>query len=365
MSEIQSSIIYDNTSDLYKSLGYKLLDESDDMKDRFVHSFDGLCELLTKAVNDPSCARTAASDVKRIFKRECKNPKYQDLPIIECADHIMGTIESSCTSEETKENHKYLAECLETAVQDGINEMMIFEDAGFNPNPYHSIYNECPIDVASRNVTRSLIALEEAVTDQEISEALVGIGRMNVAVEQQFCIMEGGTIAKKARELSRAANKKEASFINKVGGTISQVKKAGKEAVTPMEKFINNAMTKIKEADKNERRNIIIKGGAFPKVWRWLKRGIPLIIAGTAGTVFTPAAIAAGIAFIGWVASDKYLDARERAKLLKELEDEIQIVNEKIDDSRGDENKQKKYELMRIRNDLKRTQDKIRLGLKY
>ena len=39
--------------------------------------------------------------------------------------------------------------------------------------------------------------------------------------------------------------------------------------------------------------------------------------------------------------------------------------NEKIDDSRGDDNKQKKYELMRIRNQLQRTSDKIRHNLKY
>ena len=77
------------------------------------------------------------------------------------------------------------------------------------------------------------------------------------------------------------------------------------------------------------------------------------------------AAIVSGIIFIGHIATDKYLDKKERAKLLRELEDEIQICNEKIDDSRGDDNKQKKYELMRIRNQLTRTSEKIRLGLKY
>ena len=39
------------------------------------------------------------------------------------------------------------------------------------------------------------------------------------------------------------------------------------------------------------------------------------------------------------------------------------MVNEKIDDARGDSNKQKKYELMRIRNKLNRTHDNIKFNL--
>ena len=131
---------------------------------------------------------------------------------------------------------------------------------------------------------------------------------------------------------------------------MSELKKAGKEAIDPMEKFVKDTMKKIKDADENERRNIIIQGGVVPKVTRWLKRSILLIAGSAVGAVCSPIAIVTCITFLGWIASDK---------------DEIQIVNEKIDDSRGDENKQKKYELMRIRNKLSRTQDKIRLGLKY
>ena len=41
------------------------------------------------------------------------------------------------------------------------------------------------------------------------------------------------------------------------------------------------------------------------------------------------------------------------------------MVEEKIEDSRGDEDKSKKYELMRIRAKLKKDIDRIQLGLKY
>ena len=46
------------------------------------------------------------------------------------------------------------------------------------------------------------------------------------------------------------------------------------------------------------------------------------------------------------------------------MEDELEVVKEKIDDSRGDENKQKKYELMRIRNELQRQMDRVKYNLK-
>lgn len=359
-----SKTLYDNTSDLYKSLGYTLLSEADNDDASFVDSFEGLTDKIASAIENPSKAWEVANMVKRIYKREYRNPNYVDTPIIGCVDHLMDRLDSCHLTDKQKAAKDNLSNFLEAAVQEAVEDLQESEMGGFTPNPYN-IYENCPFDVMSRNTARGLIKLDEAVTAEEITEALMNLGRLNIAMESQFYVMEGNVITKGARELSRNVNKAEAKVIKSAGGTISQIRKAGKEAVTPMEKFINSSIEKIKKADANERRNIIIKGGCLPKVWRWLKRAIVMIVSGTAGTVFTPAAIATAIAFIGWIASDAFLDKKERAKILRELEDEIQIVNEKIDDSRGDENKQKKYELMRIRNDLKRTQDKIRLGLKY
>ena len=366
-------ILYDNTSDLYKSLGFTLMSESDE-NEYLENTFQGLTNAIGSAIEDTSKLQDVAYMIRRIFKREYRDPNYSDTPIIECVDHIIETLYQKCPlTESQKKSVEELEGYLEKEMEDGIQDIQ--ENEGFNPNPYGA-YMNCPYDVMERNTIRGLIQLDNATSNEEIMEALLNFGRLNVAMENQFyvteegmvskkIITEGSSISKKARSVSRSIKQKEAKLLSGPGGTIKQVSKAARDAVTPMEKFINNASKKVKDADKNERRNIIIKGGMVPKVWRWLKRGIPLIIAGGAGTVFTPAAIGAAIAFIGWLASDKYLDARERNKLLKELEDEIQIVNEKIDDSRGDDNKQKKYELMRIRNDLKRTQDKIRLGLRY
>lgn len=177
-------------------------------------------------------------------------------------------------------------------------------------------------------------------------------------------MLEASAAGKAARKVSREVQKKQGKVINKQGGALGEVKAAVKNAVDPMEKYIGQMLQKAKKADADERREILIKGGVLPKVRRWLKRSIGLIAGAAVGTTLPVAATITGITLIGFIATDKMLDAKEKRKLLRELDDEIAIVNEKIDDSRSDENKQNKYELMRIRNELQRTRERIILNLK-
>ncbi|MNI98413.1 hypothetical protein D3C77_756020 [compost metagenome] len=66
------------------------------------------------------------------------------------------------------------------------------------------------------------------------------------------------------------------------------------------------------------------------------------------------------LAFLTSVATDAKLDNDARKRILNELENELQLVNEKIEDARGAGDKQKKYQLMRIKQrlegDLRRIQ---------
>lgn len=177
-------------------------------------------------------------------------------------------------------------------------------------------------------------------------------------------VEEASKAGKVARAASREVQKKEEKVIRKRGGAAHEVKQAVKNAIDPMEKYINQMFQKAKKADADERREILIKGGTMPKIRRWVKRSIGLAAGAAVGTVIPVAATISGIALIAYIATDKMLDAKEKRKIIRELEDEINIVNEKIDDSRSDENKQNKYELMRIRNELERTKDRILLNLK-
>ncbi len=53
----------------------------------------------------------------------------------------------------------------------------------------------------------------------------------------------------------------------------------------------------------------------------------------------------------------------ERKKIILELEAELEMIEEKIDDARGDGNREAKYALMRTRTEIVNAIRKIKLGL--
>lgn len=53
----------------------------------------------------------------------------------------------------------------------------------------------------------------------------------------------------------------------------------------------------------------------------------------------------------------------ERKKIMQEIEVELQLIDEKIDDARGDRNRKAKYALMRTRAELQKTLEKIKYGM--
>ena len=101
------------------------------------------------------------------------------------------------------------------------------------------------------------------------------------------------------------------------------------------------------------------------KLRRYITRAIVAFAAGN--VVGTPimGTVATAITLIASIAHDKYADAKEKNRIINELEDELEMVEEKIEDSKGDDNKSKKYELMRIRAKLKKEIDRIQMGLRY
>lgn len=333
--------------------------------------------IVTDACDQTTIAKFLNS-YKETAKYEFTHESFRDIPLIAASNavlefiHVMG--EGSSEVMESEEALGGLFEDLLDEAYDEVKEDAVapsVTDTGFNPDPF-SLGSLTPFPVGCRKVGELMDTINDAETDEELTEAMLQFGRVTTAINEQYEIstLENGTVMVIENNLGKAARNASDKVQEKFSKTATKdktggVKEAVKKTVDPMEKFIEKQYQTLKEKDKNERREILIKGGVVPKIMRWLKRGIGLLAGSVVGQLIPPVAIASGIAFIGFIATDKYLDRRERTKLLQEIEDEIQICNEKIDDSRGDDNKQNKYELMRIRNDLKRTQDKIRFGLKY
>lgn len=105
------------------------------------------------------------------------------------------------------------------------------------------------------------------------------------------------------------------------------------------------------------------KGGKAAKVAGKVVGG-----AGKAAGTVTGGLSAIAITIIGLMvvrALSKNTEEREKKRILLELETELKIVKEKIEDARGDNNKQQKYELMRIQANLEKEITRIKHGLRY
>lgn len=305
--------------------------------------------------------------VKNTIRTEANYDKYSDFPIMKSLGYVKNILDTEYSGDDNALSEiGNIFKSLEDELDDLLESIKIeqISEMGFNPNPF-SVYQMTPFNVGTRSLMEVLTNIALAGTDEQITEALLEFGRMETACEAfgESILTEGkGAVAKKAREMAHASNK----FVN---GTLKKAEKAGrdvkvavKKTIDPMERFIESVIAKMKKADYDERRDIILSNRVLPKVMRWLKRVIAALIVGRFGNV---GAIIAGISLIAWIATDKHFDKKTRASILRELEDEKKIVDEKIEDAKGDENKQKKYELMRIQSKLDHDMEKIQLRLKY
>lgn len=315
------------------------------------------------------------NSVVETAKWESAHENFSDIPVAHYVDTSVQVLETLTRNTKyaprIQEAYQVIKEGIRVAMEDGAIQGV------FNPCCY-TLNSITPFPVAVRASQVAFNNIMRAETDEDMDQAMIEFAKLYPAEEGVFCrdvvtegeefddddeLLESNKVAKGARSVSRKVQKGTAKAIRNVGGTAHEVKQAAHNAVDPMEKYLGQMMQKIKKADAAQRREIIVKGGVVPKVLRWIKRSIPIIAGAAVGVHIPIAAIVSGIALLGFIASDKYLDTKEKRKILRELEDELEIVNEKIDDSRSDSNKQKRYELIRIRNNLKRTQDRIRYNL--
>ena len=83
----------------------------------------------------------------------------------------------------------------------------------------------------------------------------------------------------------------------------------------------------------------------------------------TTAAIFSYSKIAGVLYVITKYYCSKKADKRERKSLIEELELEIKMLDEKIDDARGDGNRQAKYSMMRTRAELQKALEQIKYGL--
>lgn len=325
-----------------------------------------------------SCLSDIVDMVTEAYKEQLADVgRYPDIPIIETVDTFIKYQKlKTDTSGHSAIDRIGRIQTLENALQDSI--AMATVESGFCPNQRNmneltpmdpsmriNSYPMYPADAGERSITKLIGDIYNADTFEAMTECAIKLSRMFMESNDIYTVVGESLVYEgaKAREVSRKVRQASRTGVRKAHRAIKNAETNVSKAIDPMEKFVISTKEKIRKADSAQRRNIILRGGIMPKVMRWLKRAIPISAGLVAGQAIPITSVISVIAFIGWFATDKYLDTRERNRIMKELEDEIEIVNEKIEDARGDVNKQKKYELMRIRNKLNRTRDKIRYHL--
>lgn len=181
-----------------------------------------------------------------------------------------------------------------------------------------------------------------------------------VKIAYNYSALTEGTIGKAARKIARAGEKT-------VQGATKAIRKAGSElkhagvvvARIPdsMDNLVNNTLNKLKQMSKEQRRKEIIEGGFRVKLFKIIRNAI------LAGVAFKISPALAAVGLVTSVGISTHIDNKIRRELIHELEQELAICNEKIEDARGDSNKQKKYELMRLKNKLEDSIAKIKYRL--
>lgn len=130
------------------------------------------------------------------------------------------------------------------------------------------------------------------------------------------------------------------------------------KAAQNIEKLINYPINKIIKSDKAERKDRIIEGRWRLKIWKLIRKAI---LGKMLYVAFGP--VSAAIGLMTSVALDKKLDRRVRNDIVHEMETELRIINEKIDDAKGENDKKEKYELMRLKDKLEKDIQRVKYGL--
>ena len=171
---------------------------------------------------------------------------------------------------------------------------------------------------------------------------------MRVAAKYDRILTEGvvSDTARKIANKGEEASRNVANGIKQVGDDVKHVSVAAGKIPEHLDNLVNGTLNAIHKMDKDERKKRIIEGGYKLKLFKIIRNALTLGVA----WMIHPAL--AAVALIAGVALDTNADDKVRREILKEMEQELAICNEKIEDARGDANKQKKYELMRIRSKL-------------
>ena len=158
--------------------------------------------------------------------------------------------------------------------------------------------------------------------------------------------------------ITMEAFSRNSSLMNKASKKIYFGFKSYKDAEDKVDSQIDKLVKRLKSSfngGKSARDKII--EGDDPSPIKVIKRLL------TTAAIFSYNKIAGVLYIITKHFCSNKVNNQERRKLIAEIELEIKMLDEKIDDARGDGNRQAKYSMMRTRAELQKSLEQIKYGL--
>ena len=165
-------------------------------------------------------------------------------------------------------------------------------------------------------------------------------------------------VTKLPKVLSSAteATHKDSIAMNAAGKKIYKAYRTYKESEEKVDSQITKALVGLKNVTTGDVRTEIIEGKKFSAI------GLLKKLLGTVA-LFSFGKIKAVIFLVVRYALKKKTTQSERRKIILELETEIEMITEKIEDARGDGNREAKYSMMRTKKELENAKKRIEYGL--
>ena len=246
---------------------------------------------------------------------------------------LQGSIRTSCTSGGKA--------CFTNGTYDKVNIFTFDYEKKFGKKVTESII---------RPINQRLAALVETL-NRKISSTGCEMVIEGTTFEPQIILKEE-SITKHAENAVR----KGVHVARDVAPNESPIKKA-ERATEPLDNAINSIIGKFRDAMKSDTKEKIVGGSEYRfKAVRIIAKCIAY---GGLAVLVHPAV--AAIAFLGKMAFDKHIDVKERAKIVNDLQTELEVTKEKIKDADSKGDNENKYKLMRIEKSLENEINRIKL----
>ena len=157
-------------------------------------------------------------------------------------------------------------------------------------------------------------------------------------------------------QIALEAVHKDSAAMNAAEKKIYKAYRTYKDAEEKVDSQITKAVNDLKNVATGDVREEIIEGKKFSAI------GLLKRVLGTVG-LFSIGPVKACIALVVKYALKKKTTESERRKILMEIDLELEMLGEKIQDARGDNNREAKYSMMRTKKELENAKTRIMYGM--